>query len=405
MAKNYKKDFPIFENNPKMVYLDSAATAQKPKIVLDAMNDFYTRYNANAHSGFYTISMKAEKEVEKSRATIAHFINAREEEIIFTKNATEAINCVARAYGEKFLKRGDEIVVSVAEHHSNFVPWVQLARARGARVKFLDIDNDGHIKLATIKNSITRRTKIFAITHVSNMLGIINPIEAIIKEAKKINPRIITLVDASQSIGHIPVNVKKINCDFLAFSGHKCFGPLGVGVLYGKKEILDAMDNFITGGNTIQSVSKDKIVFRDAPYRFEAGTMPFTEIVGLGKAIAYSKKIGLENIHHYNQKLITYALKEMLKIKNIVIYGDRITKRTSIISFNIKDIHPHDAVDFFASKNICVRGGFHCAEPLHHRLNAEQGSVRISMHLYNTKRDIDLFIKALKECIKIFSEK
>lgn len=404
--KSYKNDFPIFQKNKKLVYLDSAATSQKPHIVIDAIKDYYEGYNANVRRGLYPIAEKATAMVENVREQVADFINAKDsQEIIFVRNATEAINLVAYAFGSHNIREGDSVVSTIMEHHSNFVPWQQLALQKNADFTVININENGFLDLDSrimnyelgIKNA-----KILAITHVSNVLGTINPIKEIIKKVKAINPQIKVLVDAAQSVPHMKIDVKDLDCDFLAFSGHKMMAATGIGVLYGKKEYLRQMEPFLYGGEMIREVDIKRTIFADIPYKFEAGTPDIAGIVSLGAAIEYLKSTGMENVHKHEKRLLAYCLSHMEEIDGLTIYGPKdIEDRSGVISFNLDGVHAHDVAQVLGNMGICIRSGHHCAMPLHKRLGIP-ASARVSFYMYNGEEDVDKFIEGLRKVKKIF---
>lgn len=391
-----KDYFPLFKNHaPPFVYLDNAATTQKPQVVLDALTKFYARDNSNIHRGMYTLSERATEKYEHARVQVAKFINAASpREIIFAKNTTEAINLVAYTWGEEHIKAGDEIVVSVAEHHSNFVPWLLLARRKKALLKVAPLSADGRITAESIAGQLSKKTKLLAIHHVSNVLGAIAPLEEVIGIAKK--QGVMVLVDAAQSIAHMPVNVRMLQCDWLAFSGHKMYGPTGVGVLYGREEVLSCMPPFIAGGGTIKEVGLDKVDFADPPQKFEGGTPPIAEVIGLEAAIAFIDKLGFKAIKKHEADLLSYALTALSGIKKLQAYGpEDKAVCTSIISFNLEGIHSHDVASLVNEKGVALRAGFHCAQPLMQALGILT-TCRISFAVYNTREDIDRLVSALQ---------
>lgn len=417
-----KEDFPIFQFHPNLTYLDSAAMSLKPQSVIEAVDKYYCQYSANVFRGIYKLSEKATEEYEKVREKVAQFINAfQAKEVIFVRNTTEAINLIAYAWGRVNIKKGDEIVTTVMEHHSNFVPWQILAGEVGAVFKVIDINNEGYLNLGfdklkiknekskiTIKNLklleniITKRTKVLALTYVSNVLGTINPVKEIIKLAKKINPRIITVVDAAQAVPHFKVDVKDLDCDFLAFSGQKMLGPTGAGVLWGKQEFLSSMSPFLFGGEMIREVYLDKTIFADIPHKFEAGTPHIAGIFGLGAAVDYLNKIGMDQLHQHEKELTGYAFSRLKEIKDLKIYGPLdFNYRGGVIAFNVKGVHPHDVAAILDEENICVRSGHHCAMPLHTRLKIN-ASVRASFYLYNSKEDVNKLINGILKVKKLF---
>jgi len=418
-TQDIKKDFKIFDNNPSLVYLDSGATSLKPKSVVSKIVEYYENYPANIHRGIYKISEKATEEFEETRRVVAKFINARDEaEVIFTRNTTEAINLVTYSLGRKIIEEGDEIVTSIMEHHSNFIPWQVLSLELGATFKVIDINNNGQLKIQNsnvkttsknlkMENVITKRTKILALTYVSNMLGTINPLKEIIQVAKKINPHIIIVIDVAQAVPHMKVDVQDLGCDFVAFSAHKMLGPAGVGVLWGKKELLDEMFPFQMGGGMISEVKVNQTIFAESPIKFEAGTPSIADVIAFKEAIKYLKNIGLEQIREHEKELTSYALEKLQgEFKNnIQIYGPQdINNRGGIIAFNFGKYHPHDIAQILDEIDVCVRAGHHCTMPLHNRLGIN-ASVRASFYIYNDKRDVDRFIDGLKNVENILRVK
>ena len=401
-SKNFKKDFPLL-NNSDITYLDSAATTQKPKSVIDEVANFYKTLNANPHRGAYTLSQDATSKYEQTRKKIANFINAKsEEEIIFTKNATEAFNLIAYTYALEKLKEDDEIVISIMEHHSNLVPWQKIAKLTKAKLKYMYINDNYEIPDEEIENNITDKTKIVSITHVSNVLGTINDVEKIIKYAHKKNA--VVIVDAAQSIPHQRIDVQKLDTDFLAFSGHKMLAPLGIGVLYGKKEILNKMSPFLMGGDMIEYVYENDTTFASLPNKFEAGTQNVEGVIGLGKAIDYIESIGYDTIQNIEREVVDYAIDELSKLDFITLYltKDR-KKHSSVISFNVNNVHPHDVASILDSCNVCVRSGNHCAQPLMRFLKIDS-TCRASFYFYNTKEDVEKLVNGLKKVHDIFSK-
>lgn len=406
---SYKKDFPILKNK-NLIYLDSSATSQKPKAVLDSILEYYQNYNANVRRGLYPIAEKATEKVEEVRRKVAKFINAKyPEEIIFTRNATEAINLVAYAFASQNIKRGDRVVTTIMEHHSNFVPWQQLCEVKGARLEVLDISDDGILILDEKK---IKGAKLVALTHVSNVLGTINPIKQIIKKLKPnsshssslsglraegLSP--IVIIDAAQSVPHMKVNVQELNCDFLAFSGHKMLAATGIGILYGKKVLLEGMQPFLYGGEMIEEVRVEKTTFLAPPYKFEAGTPDIAGIISLGGAIDYLEEIGIDKIQKHEKELVAYCLSLLSRIDGVTIYGPK--DRGGLIAFNIDGIHAHDVAQVLGDMGICIRSGHHCAMPLHKRLGVP-ASARVSFYIYNDKKDVDRLIEGIKKVKKIF---
>lgn len=403
---NPRKDFPILKRKIRgkpLIYFDNGATSQKPKQVIKAVSDFYAKHNANIHRGAYRISEEAALLYEKTREKSAEFIGADfPEEIVFTKGATEAINLAAKSWGEKNIKRGDNIVTTVMEHHSNFVPWQIIAKRKRAELRIVGTTKKGGFSLEEFNKLADKKTKLVALTHASNTLGSILPVEKVagIIKTRKLGAKL--LVDATQTVPHLPVSVKKLGCDFLAFSGHKMLGPTGVGVLFAKKEILEGMPPFLFGGQMIKEVSSKETSFNDIPWKFEAGTPNIAQVVGLGKAVDYLKEIGLEKIKRYEEHLTDYALGKLNSFKNIEIYGpENPKKRIGIIAFNLKGVHSHDLATLMDQEGIAIRAGHHCAMPLHREVLGVESSSRISFYLYNVKEEIDRFLEALKKAQRI----
>ena len=395
-----KKDFPIFENK-NIAYLDSGATTQKPRYVLDKINEYYEKSNANPHRGAYSLSVEATELYEGARAKIANFINAKySEEIIFSKNASESLNLVAYSYGLDNLSEGDEVVLSIMEHHSNLVPWQMVTKKTKSTLKYMYINKDFELSKEEIESKITDKTKIVAITQVSNVLGTINNVKEIIKYAHKKGAKV--LVDASQSIPHMKVDVRDLDADFLAFSGHKMLAPLGIGVLYGKREILNKMNPFLMGGDMIEYVYEQNTTFAPLPNKFEAGTQNVEGVVGLSAAIDYIEKIGYEEIDKIEKEVVSYAIDELSKLDFLTIYmTPNRENHSSVISFNINGVHPHDVASILDSENVCVRSGNHCAQPLMRFLGIDS-TCRASFYFYNTKEDVDRLVKALNKAYNMF---
>lgn len=397
-----KKDFPILKNN-KICYLDSGATTQKPKEVLEAIQKFYEKYNANPHRGAYSLSIEATNIYEETRKKIAKFINAKHsEEIIFSKNASESLNLIAYSYGLENLKENDEVVLSIMEHHSNLVPWQYVTKKTKSKLEYLYIDDNYEITIEEIKKKITEKTKIVSITHVSNVLGTINPIKEIIDYAH--SKGAIVIVDVAQSIPHMKIDVQELDADFLVFSGHKMLAPLGIGVLYGEKEILNKMQPFIMGGDMIEYVYEQETTFAPLPNKFEAGTQNVEGVVGLGAAIDYIEKIGYDKIHQIEQEVLDYAMEKLSELKYLTIYATKNKENhASVISFNIKGIHPHDIATILDTQNVCIRAGNHCAQPLMRYLGIDS-TCRASFYIYNTKEDVDMLVKAIEKAYKMFEK-
>jgi cysteine desulfurase/selenocysteine lyase len=401
-SQTIKKDFPIFANK-KISYLDSGATTQKPTQVIDAINEFYKNHNANPHRGAYSLSIEATEIYESTRAKIAKFINAEHpEEIIFSKNASESLNLIAYSYGLDNLKNGDDVVLSIMEHHSNLVPWQYVTKKTGSNLKYMYINNEYEISKEEIESKITENTKIVGITHVSNVLGTINNVKEIIKYAHKKGA--IVIVDASQSIPHMKIDVQDLNADFLVFSGHKMLAPLGIGVLYGKREILNQMNPFIMGGDMIEYVYEQETTYAPLPNKFEAGTQNVEGVIGLGAAIDYIENLGYENIEQIETKLVKYARSELSKLEFLDIYmTPNESNHSSVISFNIKGVHPHDVASILDSEGVCVRSGNHCAQPLLRYLGFDS-TCRASFYIYNTQEDVDNLVKALIKAYDMFKK-
>ena len=399
---DYKKDFPIFKNRD-IVYLDSAATTQKPKYVIDKVNEFYETLNANPHRGAYSLSMDATEAYESTREKISKFIGARyKEEIIFTKNASEALNLIAYSYGLENLLPDDEVVLSIMEHHSNLVPWQYVTRKTGSKLNYMYINKNYELDDCEIKNKITNKTKIVAITHISNVLGTVNKVKEIIKYAHKMGA--IVVVDGSQSIPHMKIDVQDLNADFFVFSGHKMFAPLGIGVMYGKREILNKMQPFLMGGDMIEYVYEQKTTFAPLPNKFEAGTQNVEGVVGLGAAIDYIESIGYDKINKIEQELYNKAICELKKLDFIELYiPSNKENHSSVISFNVKGIHPHDVASILDSHGVCVRSGNHCAQPLLRYMGVDS-TCRMSFSIYNTEDDILRLVISLKKAYNMFEK-
>ena len=399
---NNKKRFSIFTNK-KISYLDSGATTQKPTQVIDAINEFYKNHNANPHRGAYSLSIEATEIYESTRAKIAKFINAKHpEEIIFSKNASESLNLIAYSYGLDNLKNGDDVVLSIMEHHSNLVPWQYVTKKTGSNLKYMYINNEYEISKEEIESKITENTKIVGITHVSNVLGTINNVKEIIKYAHKKGA--IVIVDASQSIPHMKIDVQDLDADFLVFSGHKMLAPLGIGVLYGKREILNQMNPFIMGGDMIEYVYEQETTYAPLPNKFEAGTQNVEGVVGLGTAIDYIQNIGYDKMQELENDVLAYARQELSKLDFLTLYMTPNEKNhSSVISFNIKGVHPHDVASILDSEGVCVRSGNHCAQPLMRFLGIDS-TCRASFYFYNTKEDVDRLVHALNKAYDMFKK-
>ena len=399
---NIKDDFPILKNR-NIAYLDSGATSQKPQAVIDAISEFYKKCNANPHRGAYALSQEATEVYENTRTKIAKFINAKHrEEIIFSKNATESLNLIAYSYGLENIEKDDEIVISIMEHHSNLVPWQKVAKTKQAKLNYMYINENFELSDEEIESKITDKTKIVGITHVSNVLGTINNIEKIIKYAHKKGA--IVIVDASQSIPHMKIDVQALDADFLVFSGHKMLAPLGIGVLYGKKELLDNMTPFLMGGDMIEYVYEQDTTFASLPNKFEAGTQNVEGVIGLGAAIDYIESLGYDKIEQIEREIVHYAIEELRKLNFLDLYLTKNNENHSaVISFNIKGVHPHDVASILDAEGVCVRSGNHCAQPLMRFLGIDS-TCRASFYIYNTKEDVDRFVEALNKAYNMFKK-
>lgn len=390
-----RKDFPIFADTPPLAFLDSAASTQTPRPVVEAMDAYYDTYRSNIHRGIYRISEEATDQYEKARQKVARLINAqRTSEVIFTRNTTESINLVAYSWGSVNIQQGDEIVLTELEHHSNLVPWQMLAQRTGATLRYLEITDQGLLDFMQLQDVLTEKTKLVAITHVSNVLGTINPIQSVIDAAHAAGAKVI--VDAAQSVPHFHVDVQQLDCDFLAFSGHKMCGPTGVGVLYGKLELLEEMPPFLGGGSMIRSVERDISTYADLPAKFEAGTPSIAEAIGLGAAVDYIQQAGLASIHVHEQELTKYAHERLQEIEGITIYGPAPHQKAGVISFDIEGIHPHDVAGILDTQNVAIRAGHHCAQPLMKKLDVI-ATIRASIYLYNTIDDVDRLCDGLRK--------
>lgn len=399
---NIKDDFPILKNR-NIAYLDSGATSQKPQAVIDAISEFYKKCNANPHRGAYALSQEATEVYENTRTKIAEFINAKHrEEIIFSKNATESLNLIAYSYGLENIEKDDEIVISIMEHHSNLVPWQKVAKTKQAKLNYMYINENFELSDEEIESKITDKTKIVGITHVSNVLGTINNIEKIIKYAHKKGALVI--VDASQSIPHMKIDVQALDADFLVFSGHKILAPLGIGVLYGKKELLDNMTPFLMGGDMIEYVYEQDTTFASLPNKFEAGTQNVEGVIGLGAAIDYIESLGYDKIEQIEREIVHYAIEELRKLSFLDLYLTKNNENHSaVISFNIKGVHPHDVASILDAEGVCVRSGNHCAQPLMRFLGIDS-TCRASFYIYNTKEDVDRLVEALNKAYNMFKK-
>ena len=399
-----KKDFPILKqqiNDEPLVYLDNAATTQKPAVVLNALQTYYETSNANVHRGVHTLAERATNQYEAVREKVREFIHAEETtEIIFTRGTTTSLNWVARSYGEANVSKGDEIVLSYMEHHSNWIPWQQLAKKTGAVLKFIPLLDSGEVDMSAAEELIGEQTKIVAISHCSNVLGSINPIAELAELTHKTSA--VLIVDGAQAVPHMPVDVQALGADFYAFSGHKMLGPTGIGILYGKRHLLEQMEPVEFGGEMIELVEEEDSTWKELPWKFEAGTPNIAGAIGLGAAIDYLSTMGMENVYSLEQELIAYVWKKLEKIEGLTVYGptDSVL-RTGVVSFNLDGIHPHDVATALDMEGIAVRAGTHCAQPLMRQLNVHS-TVRASFYVYNTKEDVDKFVEAIQAVKEFF---
>jgi cysteine desulfurase/selenocysteine lyase len=417
MLENIEKirsDFPILEKKVyghQLVYFDNAATSQKPKQVIDSISSYYQNHNANVHRGVHKLSEEATEMYEASRKTVADFINGGDKrQIIFVRNATEAMNLVAYSWGRKNIQKNDEILLTEMEHHSNLVPWQILAKETDAKLKFIPIDSKGELKVKNneLKNFLSPKTKLVSLTHVSNVLGTINPVKEIVEQVKTYNPKIKILIDGAQAVPHLPTSIQTLGCDFYTFTGHKMLGPTGIGALWVKKELQEEMQPFLAGGDMILEVNFEESSYNYIPWKFEAGTPDVAGAVGLAEACKYLSKINMKRVREHEIELTEYALEKLSEVKNLVIYGpEKMERRSGVISFNIVDklgkvlVHPHDLASILDGEGIAVRSGHHCAQPLMKVLNIP-AVARISFHIYNTKEEIDKLIPAVGKVKKTF---
>jgi cysteine desulfurase/selenocysteine lyase len=399
-----RADFPILRRQVKpgvpLVYLDNAATSQKPFAVIEAMDDFYRQYNSNIHRGIHTLAEEATAKYEEARGRITEFIGAQTpKQIIFTRNATESINLVAFSWGRANLNPGNVIILTEMEHHSNLVPWQILASEMDLRLEFIPVTPDGLLDLEVFEELLKLKPRLVGFTHMSNVLGTINPAKAIIQLAHQAGA--LTVVDGAQSVPHLPVNVRDLDVDFLAFSGHKMCGPSGIGVLYGRKEILESMPPFMGGGDMIKRVELRSFVTNEIPYKFEAGTPAIAEAIGLGSAVKYLESIGMENILGHEHEIVSYALDRLEDVPGVSVYGPEADRKGAVLAFTIKGIHPHDISQILDGDGIAIRAGHHCAMPLHERFNLP-ATARASFYLYNTREEVDLLVSSLYSVLEIF---
>ena len=403
-----RNDFPILSrkiNGHELVYLDNAATTHKPRSVINSLVDFYENHNSNVHRGVHTLSMEATDKFEEAREKISSFINSQtSQSIIWTRNASESLNIISYSWGNKNIVEGDEILLSPMEHHSNLIPWQELARMKGAKIKFLSLNIDGTLDLSNIDELITQKTKLVSIVHVSNALGTINPVKELCEKAHQVGA--LFVLDGAQSVPHMSVDVQDIGCDFFVFSGHKMMGPTGIGVLYGKMEILEEMDPVFTGGEMVLEVTYEKASWADVPMKFEAGTPNIADSIALGTAVDYLQNIGMENIHDYEKSITSYALKKFntLESEGVTLFGPKSSdQKGAVFSFHIPNIHPHDLGTILDGMGIAVRTGHHCAMPLIKSLGVS-ATARASFYVYNTMKEVDTLIDGIKSAIRYFGD-
>lgn len=402
-VEKVRADFPILKrkvNGKRLVYLDNAATTQKPRSVIEAVSDFYSNHNANIHRGIHQLSIEATEAYENARTKTAAFVKCKNDEIVFTRGTTESINLVRFAWAEKFIKKGDLIVLTKMEHHSNIVPWQLVAGKTGSRIEYVDVDNEGFLKMEEFERAMRESPKLVAFTHCSNVLGTITDAAMLARKAKRAGAT--TVVDAAQSAPHMPVDVSQIGCDFLAFSGHKMLAPTGIGVLYGRKALFEEMDPFQGGGDMIKEVHLTGAEWNQVPYKFEAGTTNFADAVGMGAAIDYLSSIGMQRVRDHEVELLKYAMEAMGKIGGVTIYGPRdANRRGGVLSFNLEGIHPHDMASLLDEEGVAIRSGHHCAQPLMERLEVAATN-RASFYIYNSYDDVDVLVGGLRKAKKLF---
>jgi cysteine desulfurase/selenocysteine lyase len=395
-VKKIRQQFPIYDANPDLVYLDTAASSLKPKAVIDVVDHYYSKLGVNVHRGVYGLSYEATDLYEAARTTVAKFLNAKFEEIVFTRGTTSALNLVASSYLEK-LKPGDEIITSELEHHSSMLPWLQVAKKTGALLKYVELDQQGRITVEAFKAVLSDQTKVVALTYVSNVMGYITPVKPIIDLAHEKGA--VVILDAAQAAPHLAIDVTALNVDFLAFSGHKVCGPTGIGVLYGKRHLLNQMSPIEFGGDMNVTVDKFDATWKEAPYRFEAGTPIIAGAIGLARAIEFISEIGFDSIHEHVSKLHAYTLAKLKAVEGIEIYNE--TAETGIIAFNVLGVHPHDAASIFDQNKVCIRAGHHCAQLITKWLK-QIATLRATFYIYNDEKDADLFVESVKEAVRFF---
>lgn len=398
-----RSDFPVLHqeiHGRPLVYLDNAASSQKPRHVIEALDEYYRDYNANVHRGIHSLSERASQAYEEARRKVARFINARStKEVVWTRNTTESINLVAYSWGRANLGPGDEILLTEMEHHSNLIPWQLLAEEKGVVLRFIPVTDDGFLDLDRLDDLLTERTKLVSLVHMSNVLGTINPVAEIGRRAHAAGAKI--LVDGAQSVPHLPVDVQALDCDFLAFSGHKMCGPTGIGVLYGKRKVLEAMSPFLGGGDMIREVYLESATWNELPWKFEAGTPSIAQAIGLGYAVDYLNDVGIDAIYQHEQEVVQYALEALSQVNGLTLYGPPADMRGGVTTFNIPGIHPHDIATILDSEGVAIRAGHHCAQPLMRRYNVP-ATARASFYLYNTPQEVDILIRALEKAKAIF---
>ncbi len=398
-----RKDFPILNRKvygKPLIYLDNAATSQKPEIVINTINDYYTQCNANTHRGVHLLSEEATEKYEDAHVKVAGFINAEGyREVVFTRNTTEAINLVAYSWGRANISAGDAILLTEMEHHSNLVPWQILAREKGAELRFIEVDDKGELNLDNLDELLSGNVKLVSLAHMSNVLGTINPIEQII--AKAHNAGSLVLIDAAQSVPHMAVDVQKYDCDFMAFSGHKMVGPTGIGVLYAKRDILEKMSPFLGGGDMILNVKLRESTWNELPWKFEAGTPSIAQGIALGSAVDYLTSIGMDAVHGYEHEIVSYAMEALGNVGGLDMLGPPSNKRGGLVSFSLEEVHPHDLAAVLDREGVAIRAGHHCAQPLHDKLGLA-ASARASFYIYNTRDEVDKLIAAIEKAKTIF---
>jgi cysteine desulfurase/selenocysteine lyase len=403
-ATAHRADFPILNRKvggKPLAYLDNAASTQKPEMVIQTLSDFYRNHYANIHRGVHTLSEEATVAYEAARDKVAAFVQAPDRRsVVFTRNTTEAINLVAYTWGRTQIKTGDRIVVTLMEHHSNLVPWQQLSEETGAELVYVSVTDEGHLDMASLDQHLKGPVKLVAVTHISNVLGTVNPVEEIVARTHAAGARV--FIDGAQSVPHLPVDVETINCDFFAFSGHKMCGPTGIGVLYGRPELLEKMPPFLTGGGMIEQVEREKSKWADLPTKFEAGTPAIAEAVGLGAAIDYLEEVGLEAIWAHEQELAAYAWERLSDTSGVRVIGPPAEGRSGVVSFTVEGVHPHDLAEILDSEGVAIRAGYHCAHPLHQCFGLPP-TARASFYLYNTRQEVDRLVTGIRQAQELLT--